>query len=139
MAHEGEIVPVECCVNDDHGSLSDRIAAIRFPGLELDAIDMLGPTFRKLPPSHRGEPRIRIGRREYAARHLASCVGNLYWERYGMPLSTAAWCLHVLRDSGGFTFNEGSGELVVWWESRIRDERHVGRLLLKAMREDGHD
>jgi hypothetical protein len=128
-------IPVDCAVNDDYGCVSDRIAAIHFPGLELDAVDMLGPTFRELPNRH-GEFRIRIGRREYAAQHIRSCVGNIYWERYGMDPTTAAFCLHKLRDSGQFTFNGGFGELVDWWETQIRDERHVARLLIDAAKED---
>lgn len=130
------MIPVDCCVNDDHGNLGERIAAIHFPGLDLDAIDMLGPTFRQLAPALRGEPRIRIGRREYAARHLRSHVGNIYWERYGMDQTTAAWCLHVLRDSGDFTLDGGYVELADWWDSGIRDERHVARLLIDAAKED---
>lgn len=129
-------IPVDCAVNDDYGCVSGRVSAIHFPGLELDAIDMVGPTFRVLPRSLRGEDRIRIGRREYAARHLASCVGNLYWERFGMDPGTAAWCLHKLRDSKQFTFDAGFGELVDWWETSIRDEQHVRRLLVEAAKED---
>lgn len=132
-----EVIPVDCCVNDDYGSTSDRIVAIHFPGLELDSIDMVGPTFRQLPRVLRGEERIRIGRREYAARHLRSCVGNIYWERYGMTPTTAAFCLHKLRDSGAFTFDGGWGELVDWWDSQIRDERHVARLLIEAAKDHG--
>jgi hypothetical protein len=130
------LIPVDCAVNDDYGNTSDRISAIHFPGLELDAVDMRGPTFRVLPPAVRQEPRIRIGRREYAARHLASCVGNLYWERFGMPPTTAAWCLHTLREAGAFTFDAGYGELVDWWESRIRDEAWVAECLIEAAKED---
>jgi hypothetical protein len=34
------LIPVDCAVNDDYGSTSDRIAAIHFPGLQLDTCDM---------------------------------------------------------------------------------------------------
>lgn len=129
------MIPIDCAVNDDNGSTSDRIAAIHFPGLELDAVDMRGPSFRELPNRH-GEFRIRIGRREWAVAHLRSCVGNIYWERYGIESWSAAALLHWLREVKSFTFDSGFEELAQWWESGIVDHAHVRRLLIDAAKDD---
>lgn len=128
------LIHVDCAVNDDHGCTSDRIAAIHFPGLELDAIDMLGPRF-KVGRMH-GEYRIKIGRNEYAAQHLASCVGNMYWERYGVEPWTAQHMLHRLRESKWFTPDSGFEELWKWWESGIYAPDLVRRLLIDAAKDD---
>lgn len=132
---EKELIPVDCAVNDDNGCTSDRISAIHFPGLELDACDMRGPIFRELPNRH-GEFRIRIGRSEFAARHIRSCVGNIYWERYGMEPWTAAICLSRLRRAQAFTLNGGYHELATWWDSGIEDQRYVRKLLIDAAKDD---
>lgn len=129
------LIPVDCAVNDDNGCVGERVSAIHFPGLELDAINMVGPRFRELPNRH-GEYRIRIGRREWAARHLRSCVGNIYWERYGVESWTAAALLHYLRDTKAFTLDGGYEELASWWESEISDHAHVRRLLCDAAKDD---
>lgn len=129
------VIPVDCAVNDDYGSTSDRISAIHFPGLELEAIDMRGLSFQELPNRH-GEFRIRISRREWAARHLRSCVGNIFWERYGMEPWTAAACVHWLRETKAFTFDGGFEELVHWWDSGIVDHAHVRWLLIDAAKDD---
>jgi hypothetical protein len=134
MEREASMVPVDCAVNDDHGIVSERITAIHFPGLELDAIDMTGPRFRELRRG--GEFRIKISRREWAARHLRSCVGNIYWERYGLESWTAAALLHWLRESKTFTLDGGWGELCDWWETQIVDHAHVRHLLIAAAKED---
>lgn len=128
-------IPVDCAVNDDHGCTSDRIAAIHFPGLELDACDMRGPRFREMPNRY-GEFRIKIGRREWAATHLLSCVGNIYWERYGVEPWTAAALLHWLRTDKAFTFDGGYAELSNWWDSGIVDHDHVRNLLIDATKDD---
>jgi len=128
------LIPVDCAVNDDYGSTSDRIAAIHFPGLELDTCDMRGPKFGEV--RRRSEFRIRIGRREWAARHLRSHVGNIYWERYGMEPAIAAACLHWLRASKAFTFDSGYEELANWWDTAIDDHVHVQRLLIDAAKDD---
>ena len=129
------MIPVDLAVNDDHGSTSDRVSAVHFPGLELDAIDMRGPTFRELPNRH-GEFRVRIGRCEFACRHLRSCVGNIYWERYGMEPWTAAHCLHRLRGSKAFTLDGGYEELAKWWDSGIEDHAYLRGLLIDAAKDD---
>lgn len=129
------MIPVDCAVNDDHGCTGDRISSIHFPGLELDAVDMCGPRFRELPNRY-GEFRIKIGRREWGCRHLRSCVGNIYWERYGFEPWHAAALLHWLRGEKTFTCDAGFGELVDWWETAITDHAHVRTLLIDAAKDD---
>jgi hypothetical protein len=129
------LIPVDCAVNDDYGSTSDRIAAIHFPGLQLDTCDMRGPRFRELPNRH-GEYRIKIGRREWACRHLLSCVGNIYWERYGFEPWTAAALLHWLRASKWFQPDSGFEELWKWWDSGIAADALVRSLLIDAAKDD---
>jgi hypothetical protein len=128
------LIPIDCAVNDDYGGTSDRVSAIHFPGLELDSTDMRGPKFREIR-AH-GEFRIKVGRRQWAARHLASCVGNIYWERYGMEPWTAAAFLHYLRASKWFTPDSGFDELWKWWESGIAADAHVRTLLIEAAKDD---
>jgi hypothetical protein len=129
-----ELIPIDCAVNDDHGCTSDRVAAIHFPGLELDTVDMRGPRFRE--GMMHGEFRIKVGRREWGVRHLASCVGNIYWERYGMNPCHAAAFLHYLRSTKWFTPDGGLEELWKWWESGINAENHVQKLLIDAAKDD---
>lgn len=128
------LIPVDCAVNDDHGCVSDRVDAIHLPGLELHSIDMRGPRFR-VGMMH-GEHRIKVGRREWGCRHLASCVGNIYWERYGMEPWHAAAFVHYLRRTGWFSLDGGFDELWKWWQSGINDDGHVRKLLIDAAKDD---
>ena len=128
------MIPVDCAVNDDYGTTINRINAIHFPGLELSAIDIAGVHFRDLGINH-GERRIRISRKEYGVRHLASCVGNIFWERYGMDGWTAAKCLRDLRQSKRFTPDGGFDELYRWWESGLTDDGFVRNLLIDAAKD----
>lgn len=129
------LIPVDCAVNDDHGGLSDRIAAIHFPGLELDACDMRGPRFRA-GRGRSGAYRIKIGRCEWHCRHLRSHVGNIFWERYGLDPHVASGLLHRLRRDKAFTLDSGYEGLWKWWESRITDHEHVRLLLIEAAKDD---
>lgn len=128
------LIPVDCAVNDDHGCVGERITAIHFPGLELDALDMRGPRFREVK-AH-GWLHIKIGRRMWPCQHLLSCVGNIYWERYGLEPWTAAALLHWLRDEKTFTMDGGFEELWKWWESGITDHAHARTLLIDAAKDD---
>jgi hypothetical protein len=94
-----------------------------------------GPRFRELPNRH-GEYRIKIGRREWACRHLLSCVGNIYWERYGFEPWTAAALLHWLRASKWFQPDSGFEELWKWWDSGIAADALVRSLLIDAAKDD---
>jgi hypothetical protein len=125
-----DLIPVDCAVNDDHGSTTDRVQLIHLPGLELAADWDRGAHFRELP-GH-----IRVSRRKWPARHLASCVGNIYWERYGMEPWTAAAFLHYLRASKQFQPDGGFEELWKWWESGIAAHAHVKALLIDAAKGD---
>lgn len=31
------MIPIDCCVNDDHGNTTNKVSAIHFPGLELES------------------------------------------------------------------------------------------------------
>ena len=125
------LIPIDCAVNDDYGNTTNRVSSIHFPGLELEAIDMAGVHFREL----RGEG-FYVSRRKWPARHLLSCVGNIYWERYGMDGWSAAAFLRYLRKTGLFTPDSGYEELFRWWESAIEDEAHVRGLLIYAAKDD---
>jgi hypothetical protein len=123
-------IPIDCCVNDDHGTTTTRVSSVHFPGLGLDANHMVGAHFRELIGA------IRISRRKFAANHLRSWVGNIYWERYGMTSEVAAACLHYLRDSKLFQPESGYDDLWRWWDSNIRDYALVARLLIQAAKDD---
>ena len=126
------VIPIDCAVNDDYGTVTNRVSAVHLPGLELDACDMAGVHFREL----RGEG-FYVSRRKWPATHLQSCVGNIYWERYGMDGWSAAAFLHYLRASKLFTPDAGHEELWKWWESGITAYNHVRKLLIEAAKDDG--
>lgn len=126
-------VPVDCACNDDYGTTSDRVHSIHVPGLELSAIDMAGVHFREV----RGFG-FYVSRRKWWAKHLASNVGNLYWERYGMDGWSAAAFLHYLRKTKAWTPDGGYNELYEWWESGITADAHVRALLLDAAKDEPH-
>lgn len=124
------LIPVDCAVNDDHGTTTNIVHAIHLPGIELDALDMAAVHFREL----RGH--IRVSRRKWPVTHLRSCVGNIYWERWGMEPWTAAAFLNWLRGSGLFDNDGGYDELCKWWESGIVADAHVRALLLDAAKDE---
>lgn len=124
------MIPVDCAVNDDYGSTTNRVQGIHLPGLELEPIDVSGVRFREVSGG------FYVSRRKWHARHLLSCVGNIYWERYGMEPWSAAAFLHYLRKTGLFQPDSGHDELWKWWESGIQADAHVRALLIDAAKDD---
>lgn len=124
------LIPVDCCVNDEHGSTTNRLQGLHFPGLDLEPIDVAGVHFRVVPGG------FYLSRRKMIARHLASCVGNIFWERYGMEPYAAAFSLHYARQTGLFQPDAGHDELWRWWKSNIVDHELVKRLLVAAAKDD---
>jgi hypothetical protein len=124
-----KLIPIDCAVNDDYSNVSNHVDAIHVPGLELSAIDFHGVHFREV----RGG--FYVSRRKWNAVHVASGVGNIYWERYAMDEWTAAAFLHYLRTVKLFTPDGGFDELYRWWESGIDDEAFVRSLLVDALKD----
>lgn len=124
------LIPIDCAVNDDHGNVTNRVQAIHVPGLSLESFDTAGVHFREISGA------IRVSRRKWPARHLINCVGNIYWERYGMESWTAAAFLHYLRKTKAFDTNSGFDELWKWWESGIAADAHVRDLLVDYAKDD---
>jgi len=125
-----DLIPIDCCVNDDYGTTLDKVQGIHFPHFELEPIHVDGVHFREVPGG------FYVSRRKWIARHLRSCVGNIFWERYGMDSWSAAAFLHYLRESQLFQPDGGYDEFWKWWASRITDHALVRRLLLEAAKED---
>jgi hypothetical protein len=124
------LIPIDCAVNDDYGSTTNKVSAIHFPGLELDTTDIGGVHFREVTGG------FYVSRRKWLASHIRSCVGNIYWERYGMDPWSAAAFLHYLRKTGLFQPDGGFEELWNWWESGIAADALVRSLLIDAAKED---
>lgn len=123
------MIPVDCAVNDDHGNLDNRVVSIHFQGLELEAVDMRGPTFRQLQGA------IKVSRRAFPARHVRSHVGNIYWEGYELTPEVAVDLMHYCRGSKWFTCDAGYVELAEYFDSSIEDRDYARRLLVDAAKD----
>lgn len=102
------------CVNDDYGSL-DRLRSVEFAddAISVESIDMDGVAFRHVSGG------FAVSGTRFAARHVGSGVGNVYWNSYAMPSGDAARFLCWLRDSKRWNFDSGDERLWRWWSSRI--------------------
>lgn len=112
------LIPFDFACNDDYGMYSGRVAAVHLPGgcLDLDTLDMCGPVFKPIAHAGRGRAKgmVRISRRLWGCRHLASHVGNIYWERFA--IDEAERFVFWMRGSKLFTLDGGWSEMADWFD-----------------------
>lgn len=103
------------CCNDRYGRV-ERLCAVDFgddSAAKLEAIQEDGHAIRLT------KQQIRISGVPFRARHLRSCVGNVFWEGFDIEPDEAGRLLAWLRDTRHWNLVESSESIARWWDSRI--------------------
>lgn len=126
----GELIPIDFCVNDERGNLTNRCHSIHIgDAFELSVTDARGLKFTPWTAQT-----LRIDRRCWNACFRQSHIGNIFWERYVMQDDCAAAFLEWLRHRGTVSIDCGWEETFNWFNGGILDRKWLRAKLIEASR-----